>query len=361
MSSPAEPVLQCAEVRKAFGANQVLVGFDLDVAAGSITAILGPSGGGKTTLLRLIAGFERVDGGSIRIRGQEVDGPSVTLAPHRRRVGYVPQEGALFPHLSVAANVGFGLTRAQARSVRVAECLELVGLAGRERARPHELSGGMQQRVALARALAPGPDLVLLDEPFSSLDAGTRAQVRADVCEVLRSAGATAILVTHDQQEALSVADQVAVLLGGRVAQVDEPVRLYRAPVSLDVAQFVGEAVVVDGRAVDGVLETPLGLLRPVAPLPEGPVAVVVRPEQIVVSPTDGAVAAVVRGRSFLGPDALVDLEVAGCPSIVQARVRMEQLPRIGAHVWVSVVGETPAFARSRDVRAHRCRAGRSS
>ncbi len=339
--------LACAAVTKAFGGRTVLDRLDLEVVPGTITAILGPSGEGKTTLLRIVAGFETADAGTVTIRGQVVDGARRPVPPHRRRVGVVPQEGALFPHLSVGANVGFGLGR-DGRAARVAECLELVGLAGTERARPHELSGGMQQRVALARALAPRPDLVLLDEPFSALDAGLRAQVRAEVCEVLRRAGATAVLVTHDQQEALSVADSVGVLLGGRVVQHADPVRLYREPVSLEVARFVGEAVVVAGRTSGDRVDCALGTLTPAHPAPggapTGAVTVVVRPEQLVVRPPGTGVPARVVGRTFLGPDALVDLAVDGLATPVRARVDSWVLPEPGAVVGCSVEGPVPVF-----------------
>ncbi|MFA5884984.1 MAG: ABC transporter ATP-binding protein [Acidimicrobiia bacterium] len=332
-------------MRKAFGRRVVLDEIDLAVRAGSITAILGPSGEGKTTLLRLIAGFESADAGTIAIHGQVVEGRGRSVPPNRRRIGYVPQEGALFPHLSVGANVGFGLRRGSDRAERVAECLELVGLAGSERARPHELSGGMQQRVALARALAPRPALVLLDEPFSSLDAGLRVQVRTEVCDVLRRAGATAILVTHDQQEALSVADTVGVLLGGRIAQLDDPVRLYRMPVDLEVARFVGEAVVVHGRCDRGEIESPLGRLRCSSPeIVARDVTAVVRPEQLSLSDAPGAVPARVVGRAFLGPDAVVELAVPALEDPVRARVDSWDLPEIGADVMVGVVGPVAAF-----------------
>ena len=218
---------------KAFGAHPVLAGLDLEVPAGSLTAILGPSGSGKTTLLRLLAGFERADAGTIGIGGVLVDGPGVHLPPERRRIGYVPQEGSLFPHLTVAANVGFGLPARrhgarQRRAGQVEALLETVGLAGFGRRYPHQLSGGQQQRVALARALAIEPAVVLLDEPFASLDAHLRASVRADVQEIFRRAGTTAVLVTHDQDEALSVADRVAALRDGRIAQCAPPDDLYR-------------------------------------------------------------------------------------------------------------------------------------
>ncbi len=217
---------------KAFGAQPVLAGLDLEVPAGSLTAILGPSGSGKTTLLRLLAGFERADAGTIGIGGVLVDGPGVHLPPERRRIGYVPQEGSLFPHLTVAGNVGFGLPARQhgarqRRGGKVEALLETVGLAGFGLRYPHQLSGGQQQRVALARALAIEPAVVLLDEPFASLDAHLRASVRADVQEIFRRAGTTAVLVTHDQDEALSVADRVAALRDGRIAQCAPPEDLY--------------------------------------------------------------------------------------------------------------------------------------
>ncbi len=215
-------------LHKSFGPHPVLAGLDLEVPAGSLTAILGPSGSGKTTLLRVLAGFERPDAGLISIGGSPVDGPGVYVAPERRRIGYVPQEGSLFPHLTVAANVGFGLTARGRRSGTVDAMLTTVGLAGFGRRYPHQLSGGQQQRVALARALAIEPAVVLLDEPFASLDARLRAGVRADVQQIFRRAGTTAVLVTHDQDEALSTADRVAVLRDGKIAQCAPPEALYR-------------------------------------------------------------------------------------------------------------------------------------
>src|SRR5215472_564511 len=247
---------------KAFGAHPVLSGLDLEVPAGSLTAILGPSGCGKTTLLRLLAGFERADAGTICIGGVLVDGPGVHLPPERRRIGYVPQEGSLFPHLTVAANIGFGLPARQRRGPATAELLEAVGLAGRY---PHQLSGGQQQRVALARALAIGPKIVLLDEPFASLDAHLRASVRADVQGLLAKTGITGILVTHDQDEALSTADRVAVLRDGRIAQSDAPQDLYDRPADAGIARFIGDANLLDGVLEAGTVETILGRL-PVEP-----------------------------------------------------------------------------------------------
>jgi iron(III) transport system ATP-binding protein len=271
---------------------------DLEVPQNSLTAILGPSGSGKTTLLRVIAGFEHADGGSVTLDGATVDGPGTYLPSERRRIGYVPQEGSLFPHLTVAANVGFGLPRRERRGPAVGDLLDAVGLAGLGGRYPHQLSGGQQQRVALARALAIKPSLVLLDEPFGSLDAGLRATIRADVKRLLHEAGATAVLVTHDQDEALSTADQVAVLRDGKIAQCAAPQDLYTQPADPELARFVGEANLVDGILDHDTVDTLLGSLAvhaaARAALTPGKVIVLVRPEQINIAqasaaPTDAA------------------------------------------------------------------------
>ena len=280
--------LAVAGLAKAFGRHQVLSGLDLDVPAGSLTAILGPSGSGKTTLLRVLAGFERADAGTVRIGPALADGPGTFLPPERRRIGYVPQEGSLFPHLTVAANVGFGLPR-RGRAQRSAQLLEAVGLAGFARHYPHQLSGGQQQRVALARALAIEPEIVLLDEPFAALDAHLRASVRADVQRLLKAAGTTTVLVTHDQDEALSTADRVAVLRQGRIAQCAAPEELYRRPVDADLAAFIGDANLIPGMLNGLSVDTALGPLA-VEPASAGvtthvPATVLVRPEQVELLP----------------------------------------------------------------------------
>jgi iron(III) transport system ATP-binding protein len=279
-------------LQKAFGAHSVLTGVDLEVPAGSLTAILGPSGSGKTTLLRLLAGFERADSGTITIGDGLVDGPGVYVAPERRRIGYVPQEGSLFPHLTVQANVGFGLSARDRRTSRTETMLELVGLGGLGRRYPHQLSGGQQQRVALARALAIEPAVVLLDEPFASLDAHLRASVRADVQDIFRRAGTTAVLVTHDQDEALSVADRVAALRDGMIAQYAAPEDLYTRPVDADLATFVGEANLLEGVLNGAMVKTMLGnlALDPAATAlgTVGQVTVLIRPEQIDLAASDG-------------------------------------------------------------------------
>ena len=271
-------------LHKAFGSHPVLTGVDLTVPAGSLTAILGPSGSGKTTLLRVLAGFERADGGTVQIGNMVVDGPAAQVPPEKRRIGYVPQEGSLFPHLTVTDNVGFGLPSRQRRGPRTSELLETVGLAGLGKRYPHQLSGGQQQRVALARALAIEPTVVLLDEPFASLDTHLRASVRADVQRIFRASGTTAVLVTHDQSEALSVADRVAVLNDGTIAQYAAPQDLYSRPADAAVARFIGDANLVAGLFDGDSADTPLGRLPfdPAArPATGGPVTVLIRPEQI--------------------------------------------------------------------------------
>jgi iron(III) transport system ATP-binding protein len=297
--------LAVAGLDKSFGAHQVLCGLDLDVPAGSLTAILGPSGSGKTTLLRVLAGFEHADAGTVRIGSALADGPGVFLPPERRRIGYVPQEGSLFPHLTVAANVAFGLNRRtwgrERRSKRGADLLEAVGLGGLDRRYPHQLSGGQQQRVALARALAIAPEVVLLDEPFASLDANLRASVRADVQQLLKESGTTSVLVTHDQDEALSTADRVAVLRDGRIAQCAAPQELYSCPVDADMARFIGEANLIPGTLNGSSVQTLLGRLAVTGADPGAgrngqggngsggpghrPAMVLIRPEQVELIP----------------------------------------------------------------------------
>lgn len=339
-------------ITKAFAQQSVLRGVDLAVPDGSFTAILGASGSGKTTLLRIVAGFERPDSGEVWLGDELVDdgGPRY-IACERRRIGYVPQEGALFPHLSVGRNVGFGLPRDAARPKRVDELLELVGLAGFRRRYPHQLSGGQQQRVALARALAIGPELVLLDEPFSSLDAAMRASVRSEVLDVLRLAGTTSVLVTHDQDEALSMADQVAVLRDGVVAQLDTPAGLYGHPEDAGVAQFLGEANLIEGEVRDGTATTLLGRL-PVGSWsgPPGQARVMVRPEQIELGEVGEGTDGVVSSYEYYGHDAVVRvrLERKGVPEpgVPELLVRITGGPPLapGLRVGLSVRGQVVAW-----------------
>jgi iron(III) transport system ATP-binding protein len=333
---------------------------ELDAPTGAWTAVLGPSGSGKTTLLRAIAGFERLDSGTISLDDAILDAPGRHVAAERRGIGIVAQDGALFPHLDVAGNVGFGLARGATRrtpagrrrhSARVGELLDLVGLAGYERRRVHELSGGQQQRVALARALAPAPGVVLLDEPFSALDASLRAELREEVRGLLRQLGVTVVLVTHDQEEALSLADHIAVMRDGRVTQAGRPRDVYRMPCDLDTACFLGEAVllsgtvVASGTAAHAEVDCPLGRLpiadgAPAAADPDGRCLVMLRPEQLRVARAGGVVARVVGG-SFFGHDAVLRARLGptGAGPLVLARTMRDELPDVDALVHLSVDG----------------------
>jgi iron(III) transport system ATP-binding protein len=340
--------LSVRALRKSFGRSQVLAELELDVPSGSLTAVLGSSGCGKTTLLRLIAGFERADHGTIEVGRQLVSGTRTHVAPERRGVGFVAQEGALFPHLDVAANVAFGLPRAKRKSARVGELLELVGLAGLEKRHPHQLSGGQQQRVALARALAPSPQLVLLDEPFDALDASLRVQVRAEVREALRRSGATALLVTHDQQEALSLADVVAVMRDGKIVQAADPQTLYREPLDAKLASFLGEAVLLPAVLRDGYAETALGRLATRASASAeanggapASATVMLRPEQIACrAPSPELPRGRVLSTQFYGHDATARIVLAdpAAPQIT-ARAAGHMLPRAGEEVSLLVDG----------------------
>ncbi len=320
---------------KRFGAAEAVAGVDLTVDSGELVAILGPSGCGKTTTLRLIAGFERPDAGRIALNGVTVADASTFVPPERRRIGVVFQDYALFPHLSVADNVGFGVRDAQRRAERVGPLLELVGLADKARRRPHELSGGEQQRVAIARALAPDPAIVLLDEPFSNLDASLRGRVRAEVRDILATAGATAVFVTHDQEEALSVADRVAVMRSGSVLQFDTPTVLYEQPADRFVATFVGDADVLTGSSDGVICETVVGRIPMIAPAPVGSVEVVLRPEHVRLR-LDGSGQATVTRVEFFGHDQLVEVHLESGER-VRARLRPEAVFHIGERVAVNV------------------------
>jgi iron(III) transport system ATP-binding protein len=343
-------VLEVRGLTAAYGSNQVLHGIDLDVASGSITAILGPSGSGKTTLLRVIAGFERALTGTVSIAGQIVESPRRHVPPERRRVGYVAQDGALFPHLSVARNVAFGLHRGDARGDRVAELLALVGLTAFAGRYPHELSGGQQQRVALARALATSPPLVLLDEPFAALDASLRSEVRRDIARILEETGTTTVLVTHDQDEALSMAGQVAVLRAGLIAQAGSPAEIYQRPVDPELAQFLGEANLLPARLEPAGVRCALGLLTSTSPAvaDDAAATVLIRPEQLQVqaNPDPGAVAATITDVEYHGHEALLSLAVTSDPSAASARLtlRARTRPRAGfvpgAEVYARVAGQ---------------------
>jgi iron(III) transport system ATP-binding protein len=304
-------------VTKRFGATVAVDDASLSVRAGELVALLGPSGCGKTTLLRLVAGFEAPDAGRVRVAGEDVAGER-WVPPERRHVGMVFQDYALFPHLTAAENIGFGLPR-RARAERTAAVLSLVGLDGIGARYPHELSGGQQQRVALARALAPEPAVVLLDEPWSSIDPVQRSAMRDELAAILRAAGTTVVLVTHDQEEALTLADRVALMREGQIVQLDAPERLYHGPVDRWSAEFIGVANFLAGRVDAGRAVTPLGAFDANGHCGEGPCAVLVRPELVQLDPSPSG-QAVVEAREFRGHDVLYRVRLGDGTSLRSQR-----------------------------------------
>ena len=276
--------LKLSGLCKSFRDVRAVADLELHLARGEILCLLGPSGCGKTTTLRLIAGFDAPDDGTIHVGDRLVAGPSVNVAPEKRRVGMVFQEGALFPHLTVAQNVAFGLGKRRERRAKVAEALRLVDLEGYDKRYPHQLSGGQQQRVALARALAPAPDMILMDEPFSSLDAGLRGQLRMEVRAILKERGATVVCVTHDQEEAMQLADRVAVMNRGRIEQLGSPEQVFNSPDTRFTAEFLGAAdflpAWLDGEQLTCELGSVPGQAGASTPLPDdGELQVMVRPD----------------------------------------------------------------------------------
>ncbi len=296
-----EKTVRCHQLNKAFGETAVVQDVSFSLPAGQILALLGPSGCGKTTTLRLVAGFEELDSGQIEIAGQVVANGRLHLPPEKRRVGMVFQDYAIFPHLSVAANVGFGLKKNADAKRRTDEMLIMVGLDGLGDQMPHELSGGQQQRVALARALAPDPAILLLDEPFSNLDTSLRAQVRQEVKDLLRQSGATSVFVTHDQEEALFLGDLVAVMHDGRLQQIDTPEAVFHQPQTRFVAEFMGQTDFLPGQVAGDGLATPLGFLPQSTPLAEGTaVEVALRPDDVRLDEDENGNGRVV-SRQFIG------------------------------------------------------------
>lgn len=334
------PYLQASDITKRFNGTTALAGADFGVEQGESLALLGPSGCGKTTLLRILAGLEAPDHGSVTVGGSILANAKTFVAPERRRIGMVFQDWALFPHMTVARNVAFGLDKAEINRGRVSETLELVGLQHLADRYPDELSGGQAQRVALARALAPRPRVLLFDEPFSNLDTGLRARVRGDVAALMREVGMTSVFVTHDQEESFVVGDRVAVMREGRIVQVGKPADVYQYPASPWVATFLGEANVVHGLGNNGHASTAVGKVPLAAPV-RGQCQVVIRPEHLTVGRGDEGVISSVE---FYGHDTSYELAVGGTTLLS----RMIAAPRFfpGDEVSVTYAGpEAVAFA----------------
>ncbi|BBW77128.1 Fe(3+) ions import ATP-binding protein FbpC [Klebsiella michiganensis] len=341
-------MLELSSISKSFAGTRVLENLNLTVAAGSRTAIVGPSGSGKTTLLRILAGFETPDSGRIVMQGRTLFAQGTFIPAHLRGVGYVPQEGALFPHLNVADNIAWGLDGSrQEKYQQVAALMERVSL-DRQLANhwPHEISGGQQQRVALARALAQRPALMLLDEPFSALDTGLRAATRKATADLLAQAGVASILVTHDQNEALSFASQVAVMRQGRFAQVGTPYEVYSRPVDEETALFLGDALVLPAELRGGRARCAIGEISTDDPHAVGQGRVMLRPEQLVISPSpaDGK-PLTVRDVDFSGHLSTLTLAMPGQGEPLIVKTVSRQLWRPGAAVRIEVVGEARVFA----------------
>ncbi|MDE2880952.1 MAG: ABC transporter ATP-binding protein [Acidobacteriota bacterium] len=362
-----EAALRCRAIEKRFLSNgrldpdrPVLAGVDLDVPPGSLTAVLGPSGGGKTTLLRIVAGLETADAGEVRVLGQTVTGTGVFVPPESRRVGLVFQEYALFPHLSALENVAFGVP-GPAGLTKAWGALQMVGLSEVAGHRPHELSGGEQQRVALARALAPEPAVVLLDEPFSNLDAPRRAGVREEVAQLLRRLDATAVLVTHDREEAFLLADQVVLLLDGRVVRSGRPEELARHPGSRAGAEFLGETNFLPGESDGKSALCEIGRVEILPPAsggepPRGPVEVLLPLDGLLVEPfaeedRAGSPVAVLTRAAFHGAFQLIEARLPSGRSIAArspAREIWQGLLRPGQRVGLRPAGPVPVFPRGR-------------
>ena len=330
-------LLKVHDLSKSFSNQEVLSGLNFELKKNELLAILGSSGAGKSTLLRLIAGFEKPTSGEILLDDEVISSTDKLSLPEKRQIGIVPQDGALFPHLSVFDNIAFGIQKQKDMKVRVEQLLQLTELSEFAERKPHELSGGQAQRVALARALAPKPKLVLLDEPFSALDAELRERLRLDVRRIIRAEGVSAILVTHDQEEALSLADRVAVLRDGEIVQIGTPTEIYNSPVDIGIATFLGDSILVDGKVVDGKVVTDLGKLTPLNQVAEGSEGVVaIRSENFYLQPNPKGDSEVI-GRVFFGHDAVVEVQT---PTLrIRARSNGPFAPEVGMKVTVWVRG----------------------
>ena len=340
-------MIELSNISKKFGQTTVLDDLSLTVKAGSRTAIVGPSGSGKTTLLRILAGFEIPDAGQITLGDSVLYDHSTFVPAHERGIGFVPQEGALFPHMKVGDNIAYGLKGSKEENrLRVAELMELVSLDQRLASHwPHEISGGQQQRVALARALAQKPALMLLDEPFSALDTGLRAATRKATADLLEQAGVATVLVTHDQQEALSFASQIAVIRSGRFTQVGSPMEVYSRPVDEETALFLGDALIFKAQVNDGVARCCLGDVPVSNPQHTGDRSILLRPEQLVISAAHQQPTAVISEVDFTGHLSTLTLTSPAWPMALQVKTLSQQHWQKGAAVSVTINGHACVLA----------------
>ncbi|WP_266077012.1 ABC transporter ATP-binding protein [Haladaptatus caseinilyticus] len=343
----AEPVLELDDIAKEYGSETAVENLSLDVREGELLTMLGPSGCGKTTTLRMMAGLERPDGGEIRLRGDRITGDEF-VEPESRDVGIVFQDFALFPHLTIAENIAFGLTEEDdaATQKRVTELLDLVGLESHRDRTPDQLSGGQKQRVALARSLAPEPEILLLDEPFSNLDVKLRVEMREEVRAIIKEAGVTAVSVTHDQEEALSISDRVAVMNEGRIEQVGRPEIVFEHPESRFVAGFLGQAGFVSGRLSDGHVDTSIrtfktNQLEGLSEEYDGAIVdVLVRPDDLKARATEGDAAdGHIVHRQYTGPSFVYHVEL-GSGEVVYCQHNHVKDFEIGQPVNVELVAD---------------------
>lgn len=341
------PGLALADVSKSFGETEAVTRVSLSVPAASQTVLLGPSGCGKTTLLRIIAGLEVEDVGVVTVEGEQLSRDGVGMPPERRRIGMVFQDWGLFPHLTVERNIAFGLSRSRINEGVVGETLELMRIPDLAHRRPHELSAGQAQRVALARAVAPRPRILLFDEPFSSLDAELRGQVRAEVAALMRELKMTAVYVTHDQEEAFVLGDEIAVMRSGRIIQTGSPAEIYLRPETEWVATFVGDANLIDGEAHEATASTAIGTL-PLQRSCSGKCRVLARPEHLsITAGSDGSITAgsdgEVVGVEFYGHDTVYQVRLASSNSHIQVRAAAAPEFSIGQSVTLSYHGPAAA------------------
>lgn len=345
----SQPLIECWNATKYFADVLAVDDLSFRLMPGEVLSILGASGCGKTTLLRLIAGFETLDGGRLALQPGLTSDARNHLPPERRNIGMVFQEYALFPHLTVAQNVAFGLhglSKAE-QCQRTSDALELVRLGALEGRYPHELSGGQQQRVALARTLAPDPIAVLLDEPFSNLDAGMRQDVRQEVEAILRDRGIAAIFVTHDREEAFAFADRVGVMSDGRLEQIDTPAALYRRPTNIAVAKIVGDCDFLAGRVRGGLADTELGILPYICAagnLPEGAeIRLMVRPQDLEIATSDAGACAIAAAE-YRGGETMLTAQMPSGETLVCHRLGYSAMAR-GTRVTLTPKGDAPFLA----------------